>query len=132
MNASQHRNTRFEFALLQQGPNAFGVVVIERGTLGQPVPIELHESRFTASEMKQVQAVLELLETKAAEVYAEHEAKPEDLKAIINEAAEAKKALEVARLAAEQLELQAAAKRAEAEQLDADMARLRAEAGIVP
>lgn len=95
INASVHRDTRFELVLVQQGPNSFGVIAVERDNGGR-VQLEVHESAFTEDEMRLVHSAFELLERKAADVYAEHEAKPEDLKAIISAAAVAKQELAAA------------------------------------
>ena len=138
MNASTYRDTQFELLVYRQGPNSFFVSAAERGAHGEPaVDLDLEETRFTVDELTAIHSAQRILETKFAEKFAEHQTKPEDLKQVINEAAQAKKDLEASTLARAQLEAETIARRAdldaeleakrkEAEQLAADLASMRA------
>lgn len=99
MNASSHRNTRFEIVLFQQGPNSFGIVCAERGVHGSNIePLEVHESAFTDEEMAQVHAVLGMLEEKYAAVFDAKRAvhTPEAVHALVNQGERARREAEEA------------------------------------
>lgn len=129
MDASVFRNNRLELRHFQQGPNSFVIHAIERSTAGlntESVELEIPEAHFSDDEMRVVHAALDLLERKGAVVLAEHEAKPEDLTAVINAAAQAKRELEAARAAQAAIEAETLARRLEAEELEKNLATIRA------
>lgn len=100
MNASVYRKTRLEIREIHQGPNSFGVRAnfrefesLVNGQAPRVPDLELHESLFTEEEMRQVHAVLEMLEKKLETVYAEWEAHPDRNKELIEQAVLAQKQL---------------------------------------
>jgi hypothetical protein len=119
MNASVYRNTRFEILLIQQGPNSFGCVALARDGSTAKLQFDLHESMFSDLEMAQIHDVLRLLEEKFAAAYDAEEQDPKKAKAIIAEAIEAKRELEITRLEKQRLEIEAVALRAELSEKDA-------------
>lgn len=128
LNASVHRKTRFEIRELHQGPNSFGLVCTERGSLGKLPGLEVHESDFTDEEMAQIHAALELLENKFAPVYDAHTRDPARMRELLVEAKEAERQLEISRLEMNRVAMELIAKRAELEELTATAESLRSKA----
>jgi len=121
MNASKHRNTKFEIRLIQQGPNSFGIICSVRGKVGEEAPpLEVPEELFTDEEMKQVHDTLELLENKFAIVYDQVMSLPQNLVKI---AEHARQEADEQRIELERVKQEAAE---EKRQLEAEIVRMRA------
>lgn len=124
MNASTHRNTKYEILFLHQGPNSFGLECIERGVFGSKVArLEVPESLFTDEEMTQVHAALGLLEEKFAIAHdAEEKAiqlaginiPRQEVHKLVAQAQEARAEVERAKLEAARIEAENKANRAAA------------------
>lgn len=128
MDASKHRDTKYEVVFVHQGPNAFGVEVVERGVHGsRPMRLELHQDLFTDEEMAKIHEALGILEIAFEVAHGDHE------KALGIGADMPRKAVhdlvkqaEAARLAKLQAEAEMAAARAATKLLEEEAAKHRA------
>lgn len=121
INASVYRNTRFELRSVQQEANSFKVVCSERKQtpmlVGSRVvasrtpALDLGEAMFTDEEMRQVHAVLELIEVKFASAYEAYAKDPAHAHNMVAEAAAAETRLVAARAELAKVEAETARKR---------------------
>ena len=106
MNASQHRETPFEFLDVAQLANAFRVTCVSRTNHTSRIPpLEIDEKKFTEEEMIAIQGVLEIFEKKFAVVYSEWTTNPTRLNDVFTKAAEAEERTSVAKAEADKLQL---------------------------
>lgn len=149
MDASVHRDTQFEIREIHQGPNAFGLVTIERYVHGSaPSPIEVPQDLLNddtplagltgEAKMQAVQLAHQILEEAAAIVYqrkldaigvdatAALKIPAAMLHDLVKQAEDIEARKQVAELAAAQLEADTIAKRAEFEELNQNLAAIQA------